>query len=79
VANIDSLVNTFICADCLDVLRDMPDKAVDLCLTDPPYGIGFDRENTSMSCGMRKDGSQRKCNAWSCPAPVGYKTKDCKH
>jgi site-specific DNA-methyltransferase (adenine-specific) len=34
--------NSFITADCLDVLRDMPDKAVDLCLTDPPYGIGED-------------------------------------
>jgi DNA modification methylase len=32
--------NSFIVADCLDILRDMPDKAVDLCLTDPPYGIG---------------------------------------
>lgn len=31
--------NTFICADCLDVLRDMPDNSVDMCLTDPPYGM----------------------------------------
>ena len=26
--------------DCLDIMRDMPDKCVDLVLTDPPYGIG---------------------------------------
>jgi site-specific DNA-methyltransferase (adenine-specific) len=27
--------------DCLDYLRSLPDKSVDLCLTDPPYGIGI--------------------------------------
>ena len=26
--------------DCLDIMRDMPDKCIDLVLTDPPYGIG---------------------------------------
>jgi len=28
-------------ADCMDVLTDMPDKSVDLVLTDPPYGINY--------------------------------------
>jgi site-specific DNA-methyltransferase (adenine-specific) len=32
--------NTFICADSNEVLRDIPDRFCDLCLTDPPYGIG---------------------------------------
>jgi len=27
--------------DCLDVLRELPDYSVDLCATDPPYGIAF--------------------------------------
>lgn len=27
-------------ADCLDILPLIPDKTVDLVLTDPPYGIG---------------------------------------
>ena len=27
-------------ADCLDILPTLPDKCVDLVLTDPPYGIG---------------------------------------
>ena len=27
--------------DCLEFLKDIPDKSVDLILTDPPYGIGF--------------------------------------
>lgn len=37
---IDQLQNRIICADCLDILRQLPDKCVDLLLTDPPYGIG---------------------------------------
>lgn len=37
--NIDEYVNKIINADCLDVLRELPDKCVDLVLTDPPYLI----------------------------------------
>lgn len=32
--------NTFICGDCMEVLKDLPDGFADLCLTDPPYGLG---------------------------------------
>jgi site-specific DNA-methyltransferase (adenine-specific) len=28
--------------DCLEIMKDMPDKSVDLVLTDPPYGIGYE-------------------------------------
>ena len=28
-----------VCGDCLELMREMPDKSVDLVLTDPPYGI----------------------------------------
>lgn len=30
-------------ADCLDIMKTMPDKSVDLVLTDPPYGIKRDK------------------------------------
>lgn len=30
-----------VCADCLDVLKALPDASVDSIVTDPPYGIGF--------------------------------------
>lgn len=29
-------------ADCMDVIREMPDKAFDLAIVDPPYGVGGD-------------------------------------
>jgi site-specific DNA-methyltransferase (adenine-specific) len=28
--------------DCLEAMREMPDKAFDLCLTDPPYGVNLE-------------------------------------
>lgn len=36
----DDFIGKVIQGDCLDVMREMPDKCVDLVLTDPPYGIG---------------------------------------
>ncbi|WP_282756005.1 DNA-methyltransferase [Desulfuromonas thiophila] len=33
------------CADCLDILPRIPDKAIDLVLTDPPYGININKSN----------------------------------
>jgi DNA modification methylase len=35
--------------DCLDVMRIIPDKSIDLCLTDPPYNIA--RENNFSTMG----------------------------
>lgn len=34
----DDYINKVICGDCLDVMKGIPDGAVDLVLTDPPYG-----------------------------------------
>src|SRR3990167_7575406 len=37
------LENTIYNADCLEIMRLMKDKCVDLVVTDPPYGIGADK------------------------------------
>ena len=37
----DDFVGKIINADCMDVMREMPDKCVDLVLADPPYGINY--------------------------------------
>ena len=34
-------LNKCYCGDCLDLMKDIPDKSIDLVLTDPPYGIGI--------------------------------------
>ncbi len=44
------------CGDCLDVMKDMQDRSVDLVLTDPPYNIGKDY-------GVYKD-NNKDYNRW---------------
>lgn len=38
---IEELENKIINADCMDILKQLPDKSIDLVLTDPPYGIDY--------------------------------------
>ena len=37
----DKYINQIINADCMDILRELPDKSIDLVLTDPPYGMSY--------------------------------------
>ena len=37
----DRWLNKILLGDCLDVMREMPDKCVDSIVTDPPYGLKF--------------------------------------
>lgn len=46
--------NQFINADCLDIMREMPDKSIDLVLTDPPYRNSEDNQPTK---DMRNNGT----------------------
>jgi DNA modification methylase len=34
---LNDLINKITCADCMDILKQLPDKCIDLVLTDPPY------------------------------------------
>lgn len=43
----EQYINKIICADCLDILKQLPDKCVDLVLTDPPYGICYNNKKLS--------------------------------
>lgn len=37
----DDYINKIICGDCLEVMKVIPDKSIDLVLTDPPYGMDY--------------------------------------
>ena len=39
MTNLEKYLNKVIQGDCLEVMKQMPDKCVDLVLTDPPYAI----------------------------------------
>jgi len=61
-------VDRIYCGDCLDLMREMPDKGVDLVLTDPPYGIGESNEKNlsrGKPFGSKRDrpGSSRVAGA----------------
>ena len=40
----EKYINQIIHADCMDILKQLPDKCIDLVLTDPPYGGGGNTE-----------------------------------
>jgi DNA modification methylase len=42
-AGLGSMINKIFNEDCLETMRRMPDKGIDLILTDPPYGINADK------------------------------------
>lgn len=37
---LENLINRITLGDCLPILKTLPDKCIDLLLTDPPYGGG---------------------------------------
>lgn len=47
---IKDIINKVHCADCLEFMKQLPDKCVDLVLTDPPYGI-FKRKDSGIMFG----------------------------
>ena len=62
----EQYINKIINADCMDILKQLPDKCIDLVLTDPPYGI-----NISNNIGRRKGdkhSNYKKCD-WDNEAP----------
>lgn len=60
--NMDTIIN----ADCMDVLKQLPDKCVDLVLTDPPYGIG---NKFTSEYGLQVQKSKRGSFDWNDKIP----------
>ena len=52
---LEDMIGKVIQGDCLDVMRDIPDKSIDLILTDPPYGIGYLSTRTDNHDRMKND------------------------
>lgn len=43
--DIDSIKNTIIQWDCLEVMKTLPDKCIDLVIADPPYNVWYEYES----------------------------------
>ena len=54
---IKDLENKIINADCMDILKQLPDKCIDLVLTDPPYRDNKDNQPT---IDMRNNGTMKE-------------------
>ena len=44
-------INKIICGDCFEIMKKIPDKSIDLILTDPPYGIAYQRKGEPAMIG----------------------------
>jgi site-specific DNA-methyltransferase (adenine-specific) len=62
-------LNRIYCMDCLEGMRQMDDKSVDLVITDPPYGINVDKNSNSV-WGNREN--KRKDPTWLKFKPKEY-------
>ena len=70
--------NKIICGDCLEVMREIPDKSIDLVLTDPPYGIKHDKGRGGLSdfggCGRLIE--RRRYDMPACISVTGSASND---
>lgn len=37
-------INKLYNCDCMELMKEMPDKYVDWAIVDPPYGLGYDAQ-----------------------------------
>ena len=59
--------------DSLEVMAEIPDKYYDLCLTDPPYGIGIDKMNyVNDPSGVAKNTDYRGKADWDIRPGLEY-------
>jgi site-specific DNA-methyltransferase (adenine-specific) len=61
-------INKVYLADCMDIMRKMPDKSVDLCIVDPPYGIGCDGQKQNIR-GKKSDRKYHEFKGWDNDIP----------
>lgn len=47
----ENKLNKIINADCLSVLKNLPDRSIDLIITDPPYGVSFKKKGEPYMIG----------------------------
>lgn len=67
--NVKELENKIINADCLDILKQLPDKCIDLVLTDPPYGIGIDGQKQYECRNPKHNRKERARKEWDSSIP----------
>lgn len=62
-------LNKIIHGDCLEVMKELPDKSIDLVLTDPPYGIGIDGQKESKAKNPKHNRKHHEFLGWDNSIP----------
>ena len=62
--DINDLIGKITCADCMDILKQLPDKCVDLVLTDPPYGIKYARGKNAFGSNVDENTPKASDVSW---------------
>jgi site-specific DNA-methyltransferase (adenine-specific) len=52
--NFEEMKNKIILADCMDIMKDIPDKYFELAIVDPPYGIGVTKNKRLVNNSFNK-------------------------
>lgn len=60
--------NTLLNADCLPVMREMPDKFFQLAIVDPPYGIGNDGQKKKVCSNPKQSRKEHEKKDWDSKA-----------
>jgi site-specific DNA-cytosine methylase len=55
--------------DCMEAMREMPDKAFELAIVDPPYGIGIDGQKKSISKNPKHNRKEHEKKGWDTAPP----------
>ena len=61
-------VNKIYNADCLELMKELPDKCIDLVLTDPPYGKQYARGDNGFGCNDNRHKLKELC--WDKTTPT---------
>lgn len=63
-------------ADCMQIMKQYPDKYFDLAIVDPPYGLGIDGQRKSINKTTKYNRKEHKSKGWDNSIPeLGYFTE----
>ena len=55
--------------DCMEYMRTLPDKAFDLAVVDPPYGIGMDGQKSCVCKNPKHNRKEHEKKEWDSKIP----------
>ncbi len=62
-------INKFYNCDCMQLMRELPNKFIDLAIVDPPYGIGIDGQKKSICTNPKHNRKEHKKKNWDSSIP----------